>query len=80
MEWLRWGLQRSILKIYLSQNANDNIRLSEDYQKKLKKGDPYAMITKSKKKFEKSIIIGGGICFIGLGNLFLLKGIQNAFS
>ena len=38
------------------------------------------MITKQKKKFEKSIIIGGGICFIGLGNLFILEGIQNEFS
>ena len=37
-------------KIYLSQYVNDNIRLSEDYQKKLKIGDPDDYKTKKELK------------------------------
>ena len=69
-------------KIDLSPFLNDSIRLSKENQDKLKKGDEAAheLINRPKKKFEKSISIGGAICYYGLSNLLLLEGTENEFS
>ena len=47
----------------------------------MKKGklDVYELITTPKKKFEKSIMVAGGICNAGLGRLMLLNGTENEF-
>ena len=67
--------------IDLCNFINDSIRLSKENQEKLKKGDldVYNLITKPKKKFEKSIMIARGISFNGLGKLMLLNGTENEF-
>ena len=68
-------------QIDLCNFINDSIRLSKENQEKLKKGDldVYNLITKPKKKFEKSIMIARGISFNGLGKLMLLNGTENEF-
>ena len=57
-------------KIDLSPFLNDSIRLSKKNQDKLKEGnaEAYELINRPQKKFEKSISIGGAICFYGLSN------------
>ena len=69
-------------KIDLSPFLNDSIRLSKKNQDKLKEGNPgaYELINRPQKKFEKSISIGGAICFYGLSNLLLLEGTENEFA
>ena len=53
-------------------------------QDQLKKGElvVYQLINRPEKKFEKSIMIGGGICHYnyGLSYLILLKGTLNEFA
>ena len=68
-------------QIDLCNFINDSIRLSKENQEKLKKGDldVYNLITRQKKKFEKSIMVAGGISFNGLGKLMLLNGTENEF-
>ena len=60
---------------------DDEIRLSKDNQKKLEKGDldVYELITRPKKKFEKSIMVAIGISYNGLSKLLLLNGRENEF-
>ena len=69
-------------KIDLSPLLNDSIRLSKINQEKLKEGNTgaFELINRPKKKFEKSISIGGAICFYGLSNLLLLEGTENEFA
>ena len=47
----------------------------------MKKGelDVYDLITRPKKKFEKSIMVAGGISHNGVGKLMLLNGTENEF-
>ena len=61
---------------------NDSIRLSLENQRKLKNGEEEAfkLVNKPEKKFEKSIMIAGGIHFHGLSDLYLLEGTMNEFS
>ena len=46
---------------------NDSIRLSEETNEKLQRGEEkaYELINKPQKKFEPSIIVAGGICKYG---------------
>ena len=69
-------------KIDLAPFLNDSIRLSLNNQEKLKQGkeEAFQLINKPEKKFEKSIMIAGGIHFHGLSDLFLLEGTMNEFS
>ena len=69
-------------KIDMAPFLNDSIRLSLENQKKLKNGEEEAfkLINKPEKKFEKSIMIAGGIHFHGLSDLYLLEGTMNEFS
>lgn len=69
-------------KIDMAPFLNDSIRLSLENQKKLKSGneDAYKLVNKQEKKFEKSIMIAGGVHFNGLSDLLLLEGTMNEFS
>ena len=68
-------------KIDMAPFLNDSIRLSMENQKKLKMGEEEAfkLVNKPEKKFEKSIMIAGGIHFHGLSDLYLLEGTMNEF-
>ena len=68
-------------QIDLSNYVNDLIRLNKKNEEKLQKGelDIYDLITRPKKKFEKSIMVAGGISFNGVGRLMLLNGTENEF-
>ena len=68
-------------QIDLCNFFDDEIRLSRDNQKKLEKSDLdiYELITRPKKKFEKSIMIAGGISYNGLSKLLLLNDTENEF-
>ena len=68
-------------QIDLCNFTNDAIRLSKENQKRLDNGelDVYDLITRPVKKFEKSIMVAGGISSKGLGKLMLLCGTENEF-
>ena len=68
-------------QIDLSGYIHDKIRLSKENEKKLQEGqlDVYDLITRPQKKFEKSIMVAGGISFYGVGKLMLLNGTENEF-
>ena len=61
---------------------NDSIRLSKESQEKFKKGkkEAFDLINRPQKKFEQSIMVGGGVCSQGLTNLILLEGTLNEFA
>ena len=92
IKFCKWILDKNIkydqiffsdeTKIDLSPLLNDSIRLSKINQEKLKEGNTgaFELINRPKKKFEKSISIGGAICFYGLSNLLLLEGTENEFA
>ena len=69
-------------QIKLGSYTNDYIRLSEENEKKLKKGDEEVLdlMRRPEKKFEQSILIGGGTSFYGLGSLIIFEGFVNEFS
>lgn len=69
-------------QIKLGSYTNDFIRLSEENEKKLKIGDEEVLdlMRRPEKKFEKSIMIGGGSSFYGLGSLILFENYVNEFS
>ena len=69
-------------QIKLGGYTNDYIRLSEENEKRLKKGDEEVLdlMRRPEKKFEQSILIGGGTSFYGLGSLILFEGLVNEFS
>lgn len=64
--------------------TKDSIQLTKKSQDQLKKGEHevYQLINRLEKKFEKAIMIGGGICHYnyGLSYLILLKGTLNEFA
>ena len=68
-------------KLDLSPFTYDYIRITREDQERLKKGDPSIanLINRPEHKFEKSIMIAGGISCFCLSNLMLLKGNMNDF-
>ena len=68
-------------KLDLSPFTNDYIRFTREDQEKLNKGDSSIanLINRPEHKFEKSIMIAGGISCFCLSNLMLLKGKMNDF-
>ena len=56
--------------------------MSKENLEKLKKGDSdiYQLINRPEKKFEKSIMISGGISYYGLSKLIILEGTLNEFT
>ena len=64
-------------KIELGSFTRDSIRL--DPQKKID-SDRYNLINRQQKKFEKSLMIVGGINFYGLSKLMFLEGSMNEFA
>lgn len=69
-------------KIDLSPYTNDLIRLDPEDKEKLKNGESqaYNLINRPQKKFEKSLIIAGGVSFYGTSKLLFLDGTMNDFS
>ena len=69
-------------KIELGSYTNDSIRLSQKTREKLKKGEEeaYKLINRPQRKFEKSLMIAGGISYHGLTKLIILDGTLNEFS
>ena len=69
-------------KIDLSPYTKDSIRLEPETKTKLKSGDlsVYNLINRQQKKFEKSLVIAGGISFYGVGKLVFLDGTMNDFA
>lgn len=68
-------------KIDMGSFVKDTIRLSPTTKEQLKKGDleAYNLINRPEKKFEKSIMIAGGICYYGLSRLQIIDGTLNEF-
>ena len=69
-------------KIELGSFINDSIRVSEETKEKLKKGETEAFekLNRPQRKFEPSIMIGGGISSFGLTNLIIQEGTLNEFA
>ena len=69
-------------KIDLGSYSNDFIRLSPKTRENLKQGkeDAYNLINRPLKKFEKSIMVAGGISYHGMTKLIILDGTLNEFS
>ena len=69
-------------KIDMSPYTNDSIRLTNESKIKLKRGDleVYDLINRQEKKFEKSLIIAGGLSAFGLSRLIVLEGTLNEFA
>ena len=65
-------------KIDLGSFSHDLIRL--DPNKRIWDEDTYNLINRPQKKFEKSLMIAGGINFYGLSKLMFLDGTMNEFS
>ena len=68
--------------IDLSPYTKDWIRLEPDEAKKLKDGDlsVYNLVNRQERKFEKSLVIGGGISYYGTGKLLFLNRTMNDFN
>ena len=68
--------------IDLSSYTNDTIRLDPNMKKQLKNGDMevYKLINRESKKYEKSIMICGGISYYGLSQLIFVEGTMNDFA
>ena len=66
----------------MSPYTNDSIRLTNESKIKLKRGDleVYDLINRQEKKFEKSLIIAGGLSAFGLSRLIVLEGTLNEFA
>ena len=60
-------------------NINDSISLTKESREKLKKGqqEAFDLVSRPQRKFELSIMIGGGIYSKGVSNLILLEGPEN---
>ena len=69
-------------KIELGNYTNDSIRLSPKTREKLRKGEKeaYELINRPERKFEKSLMVAGGITYNGLTKLIILDGTLNEFS
>ena len=68
--------------IDLSSYTNDSIRLDPDTQQQLKNGDTkvYTLVNRERRKFEKSLMICGGISYYGLSHLIFVEGTMNDFA
>ncbi|MBR4616754.1 MAG: hypothetical protein IKO55_14185, partial [Kiritimatiellae bacterium] len=62
--------------------AGETIRLTPKKKKELKEGKEkaYNLINRQERKFEKSIMVAGGISFYGLSDLIILNGTMNEFA
>ena len=60
----------------------DSIRLSKENKEKLKNGkiEAYELINRDEKKYEPSIMIGGGICSKGISRPILVENTVNEFA
>ena len=70
-------------KIELANYTHDSIRLSPQTLEKLKKGEEeeaYNLVDGPQRKFEKSLMLAGGISYHGLTKLIILDGTLNEFS
>ena len=68
--------------IDLSSYTNDSIRLTPEAKEQLKNGDKqvYELINRPTRKFEKCLMIAGGISYYGLSRLIFLEGTMNDFA
>ena len=68
--------------IDLSAYTNDSICLDPEIQRKLKNGEKevYTLVNREQRKFEKSLMIAGGISYYGLSHLIFLEGTMNDFA
>ena len=69
-------------KIELGNYTHDFIRLSPQTHEQLKKGEEeaYNLVNRPQRKFEKSLMLVGGISYHGLTKLIILEGTLNEFS
>ena len=69
-------------KIELGNYTHDFIRLSPQTREKLKNGEEeaYNLVNRPQRKFEKSLMLAGGISYHGLTKLIILGGTLNEFS
>ena len=69
-------------KIELGKYTNDSIRLSPKTREKLRKGEKeaYELINRPERKFEKSLMVAGGLTYNRLTKLIILDGSLNEFS
>ena len=67
--------------IDLSAYTNDSIRLDPMAKERLKNGERemYELVNRPIRKFEKSLMIAGGISYYGLSDLMIMKGTINDF-
>ena len=68
--------------IDLSAYTNDSIRLDPTAKERLKHGERemYELVNRPMRKFEKSLMIAGGISYYGLSRLIFLEGTMNDFA
>jgi len=68
--------------INLNSYTRDWIRLDSEAQEQLRNGDKevYKLINRQTKKYEKSLMIAGGISYYGLSHLIFLEGTMNDFA
>ena len=68
--------------IDLSSYTNDFIRLDPEAKEQLKNGEKeaYELINKPTRKFEKCLMVAGGISYYGLSRLIFLEGTMNDFA
>ena len=68
--------------IDLSAYTNDSIRLDPLAKERLKNGERemYELVNRPIRKFEKSLMIAGGISYYGLSRLIFLEGTMNDFA
>ena len=68
--------------IDLSSYTNDSIRLTPEAKEQLKNGEKevYELINRPTRKFEKCLMIAGGISYYGLSRLIFLEGTMNDFA
>jgi len=68
--------------IDLSAYTNDSIRLDPEAKEQLKNGEKevYELVNRPIKKFEKSLMIAGGISYYGLSRLIFIEGTMNDFA
>ena len=69
-------------KIELGNYTHDFVRLSPQTHEKLKNGEEeaYNLVNRPQRKFEKSLMLAGGISYHGLTKLIILDGTLNEFS
>ena len=65
-----------------SHVKNEQIRLSKENTKKLKKADPEVLklMEREEEKFPKSIMLAGGISYYGLSDLMVVEGTMTEFA